>query len=293
MKYERLNEIKHNIDIRSSRKVISLLNGMSKSIYMGRSLDFDDLRDYVIGDNSKDIDWKSSIRHGSLLVRRYEAYKRHNVLFLIDSGIKFRGYASPDNKKSDLAMYAYGTLAYLAYKKEDDAAFISNIDGNIKFSKFRSNQYDLEANLVEVENNITKESQYNVNDLLTYAINNTKKKMVIFIISDIDGLSKLDMSLVSRASYKHNLVFLNIEDISIFGSDRYDLEVSKNVPRIIAKSKAIREIEKKEKENIINTKTKQLKKYRVTVGHISSKEEIVDKLIDLLERHKNAVGTRA
>jgi len=260
---------------------------------MGRSMDFDDLRDYVIGDNSSDIDWKSSIRHGSLLVRRYEAYKRHNVLFLVDSGIKFNGYASPEYKKSDLAMHCYGTLAYLAYKKEDDAAFISNIDGGIKFSKFRSNLYDLEANLSEVEKNITKKNQYNVNDLLMYAINNTRKRMVIFIISDIDGLVKLDMKLVSKACARHNLVFLNIEDISIFGTDRFDLEVSKNVPRIIARSKAIREIERKEKQNIIDTKTKELKRYKVSVGHISNKEEIVDKLIDLLERHKNAVGTRA
>lgn len=292
MKYEKLNEVKSNIDIKSTRKVISLLNGLSKSIYVGRSMDFDDLRDYVIGDNSKDIDWKSSIRHGSLLVRRYEAYRRHNILFLIDSGIKFKGYACTKDKKSDLSVFTYGTLAYLAYKKEDDTAYISNINGNINFSKFKCNLYDLETNLQEVTNNIEKESNFNINDLLNYAINNTKKKMVIMIISDIDGLAKLDMNLVARASLKHNLVYINIEDLSIFGSDRFDLDVNKNVPKIIARSKSIRDIEKKEKEKLIKSKTNDLKRYRVTVGHISHKEEIVEKLIDLLERHNNAVGTR-
>ena len=292
MKYEKLNEIKSNIDIKSTRKVISLLNGLSKSIYVGRSMDFDDLRDYVIGDNSKDIDWKSSIRHGSLLVRRYEAYRRHNILFLIDSGTKFKGYASTKDKKSDLSVFTYGTLAYLAYKKEDDTAYISNINGNINFSKFRCNLYDLETNLQEVTNNIEKESNFNINDLLNFAINNTKKKMVIMIISDIDGLSKLDMNLVARASLKHNLVYINIEDLSIFGNDRFDLDVQRNVPKIIARSKSIRDIEKKEKEKLIKSKTNDLKRYRVTVGHIEHKEEIVEKLIDLLERHNNAVGTR-
>ena len=61
-----------------------------------------------------------------------------------------------------------------------------NINGNINFSKFKCNLYDLETNLQEVTNNIEKESNFNINDLLNYAINNTKKKMVIMIISDIE-----------------------------------------------------------------------------------------------------------
>ena len=65
MKLKYVNEIKANISLEASRKTNDLFNGLYRSIYKGRSLDFDDLRDYVIGDESKDIDWKSSIRHGS------------------------------------------------------------------------------------------------------------------------------------------------------------------------------------------------------------------------------------
>ena len=89
MRLQRVEKIKRNISIQASKKSTNLLEGLYKSVFQGKSMDFDDLRDYVIGDNNKDIDWKSSIRHGSLLVRRYCAYRRHNFVFIIDSGKKF------------------------------------------------------------------------------------------------------------------------------------------------------------------------------------------------------------
>ena len=57
MKYERIDKIKSKLDIKSSRKTTHLLNGLYRSIYRGRSMDFDDLREYIIGDDSKDIDF--------------------------------------------------------------------------------------------------------------------------------------------------------------------------------------------------------------------------------------------
>ena len=39
-------------------------------MFHGRSLDYDDLRDYVPGDEVRDIDWKATARHGSPLVKR-------------------------------------------------------------------------------------------------------------------------------------------------------------------------------------------------------------------------------
>ena len=81
-----VEKIRSSISLNASKKATNLLDGLYKSVFKGKSLDFDDLRDYVYGDDSKDIDWKSSIRHGSLLVRRYVAFKRHNVVFIMDSG---------------------------------------------------------------------------------------------------------------------------------------------------------------------------------------------------------------
>ena len=116
MRLQYIEKIRKNISIQASKKTVSLLEGLYKSVFHGKSMDFDDLRDYVVGDNSKDIDWKSSIRHGSLLIRRYCAYRRHNMIFIVDSGKKINGITESGENKSDIALYVFGTLAYLINK---------------------------------------------------------------------------------------------------------------------------------------------------------------------------------
>ena len=86
MNYEQLSRIKAYISLYSSKVSTNILDGEFRSIYKGRSLDFDELREYVTGDSIRDVDWIASSRIGKLLVRRYVAEMRHNVLFVLDSG---------------------------------------------------------------------------------------------------------------------------------------------------------------------------------------------------------------
>ena len=53
-----VTKIKSNITIYATKKTSNILDGEYSSIYKGRSMDFDDLREYVIGVDVKDIDWK-------------------------------------------------------------------------------------------------------------------------------------------------------------------------------------------------------------------------------------------
>ena len=72
--------------IHAHRKVRSVLDGEYGSVHKGRSMDFDDLREYVPGDDIKDLDWKASARHGRPLVKRYIATRQHAVLLVVDTG---------------------------------------------------------------------------------------------------------------------------------------------------------------------------------------------------------------
>ena len=156
MKLRYVEKIKKNITINATKKSAHLLDGLYRSIFKGRSMDFDDLRDYVIGDNSKDIDWKSSIRHGSLLVRRYVALKRHNIAFIIDTGIKMTGINPSNEEKKETLLYTFGTLAYLVNKNEDEICTTYNKKGSIYTSQFKGGLTNLEISLMFVERNKKK-----------------------------------------------------------------------------------------------------------------------------------------
>src|SRR3546814_4874211 len=72
--------------IHAHRKVRGLLEGEYASLQTGRSMDFNDLREYVRGDDVKDIDWKASARSRALLVKRYAAARKHNIMLVASTG---------------------------------------------------------------------------------------------------------------------------------------------------------------------------------------------------------------
>ena len=124
MDYDYLARIKASITLYTRKKTSNILDGEFGSIYRGRSFDFDDLREYVYGDSVRDIDWKSSSKTGRVLIRRFIADKKHNILFVGDAGAKFRGDTDKGEAKTDIALNVLGTISYLVNDHGDDYALL-------------------------------------------------------------------------------------------------------------------------------------------------------------------------
>ena len=289
MRLQRVEKIKRNISIQASKKSTNLLEGLYKSIFQGKSMDFDDLRDYVIGDNNKDIDWKSSIRHGSLLVRRYCAYRRHNFVFIIDSGKKFNGLTSSLENKSDISLYTFGTLAYLINKNEDELTKVYNKDTTLTAEPFRASALNIEISMNDIEKNILLDNDHDINEMLEYPLKHFKRKMIYVVISDLDGANNITDNMLRKISANHDMLFINISDASIYGDNLFDINEDRDVPFYISKNKKLKNVEDNIKNQIYNSCVRKFKKYKISTVTISSKNEIVNCLIDLLERHNHAI----
>ena len=61
IKLNYINKIKANLKIHSTKKAANILDGSYKSMYKGKSMNFDNLREYTINDDIKDIDWNSAV----------------------------------------------------------------------------------------------------------------------------------------------------------------------------------------------------------------------------------------
>src|SRR5699024_3388573 len=120
------------LSIYTKKKTSNILEGAYNSIYKGKSMNFEDLREYVIGDNVKDIDWKASARSNKVLIKQYIAEKKHNVLFILDSGKKMLADTRDLEPKKEVALMAMGTIAYLVNKNGDSISAIYKGKENIK-----------------------------------------------------------------------------------------------------------------------------------------------------------------
>lgn len=104
MKMKYITKIKAKVMIHMSKKVNNLLEGSYRSIFRGKSSNFEDLREYIIGDDIKDIDWKATARNSNTLVKQYRAEKKHNIMIILDTGKKMLADTEDLENKKEVAL---------------------------------------------------------------------------------------------------------------------------------------------------------------------------------------------
>ncbi len=98
--------------------------GSRMSARMGKGREFDRLRDYVRGDEFRDIAWKASARHGKLIVREHRIDRSQDVLICLDRGHRMEARVARLTKL-DHAVNAAVLLAYLCNRMEDRVGVLS------------------------------------------------------------------------------------------------------------------------------------------------------------------------
>ena len=288
MKIDYIKKIKANISIYANKKTSNILDGEYKSIYKGRSLDFDDLREYVIGDDIKYIDWKSSARSGKTLIRRYIAEKKHNILFVLDTGKKMLGDTKKIEPKKELAIMTMGTLAYLVNHHGDMVGSMYNTYKGLQYYPLKTGIQNIQKMIYHYESDIDKDTGRNLNDILIHISQYMKRKMIIFIITDIAGIENIQEDVLKKLTIQNDVMVMNISDADITGNRGYDMDNESYIPEIILKDMKLHNIEEKIKNQLYEAALKKFKKYKISMVTIDEEKEIVNKIIELLERHKNA-----
>lgn len=288
MKMNHINRIRGNVSIYASKKTRNLLDGYYKSIFKGKSLNFDDLREYVVGDNVKDIDWKASARSDSILVKQYIAERKHNILFIVDSTVNMKGDTLLHELKSEVALYTAGTIATLANSSGDYFAFLYSKGDEVKYFPFKEKLSNIELALTSYENDCINNNSLTINDLMDYVINFINKRMVIFIISDLQGISNIDYEKIKILSYQNDILVFNVSDTLLTGDKIFNLDNGKYLSKLFLNDKKLINEEINERNRVYNNVQNELLKYMIQMITIDRYDDIVPKSIELLERHRYA-----
>ncbi len=283
-----ITKIRANISIHTNIKATSILDGSYKSVFMGRSLNFEDLREYIPGDNIRDIDWKASSRSRMLLVKRYVAEKKHNFMIVFDTGAKMNAQTSSKEEKRDVAIYTAGTLAYLAYSNGDFVGSMYNIDGKLRFFPLRTRLYDIEHFLAAYDKDVQKSKKSDLNKTLEYLMKNFRRKMVVFVITDQKGTSTVSQQVLKKLKCQHDILFIHINDIDLSGDHSFRVEKERYLPRFLTEDKKLQKMEKEMKEKMLKENEKMLMHHAILSTELSSKEEVTNGITDLLQRHRFA-----
>ena len=91
---------------------------------VGKGRDFDRLRDYVRDDDYRDIAWRSSARHGRLIVREFRMERSQDVLLCLDRGHRMAARVEQITRL-DHAVNASVLISYICNRMEDKIGIVS------------------------------------------------------------------------------------------------------------------------------------------------------------------------
>jgi uncharacterized protein (DUF58 family) len=121
------------------------LDGQHKSMHRGQGSEFDSLRPYVLGDDVRSIDWRSSARRADVLVRTWRPERDRRIVIVLDTGRTSAGRVG-DVPRLDSSMDAALLLAALAVRAGDRVDLIA-VDRRVRARVVGAGRGDVLATL--------------------------------------------------------------------------------------------------------------------------------------------------
>ncbi len=197
------------VEIAANRIANDLFAGEYHSVFRGRGMEFDEVREYQPGDEIRSIDWNVTARQGVPFVKRFREERELTVLLLADvsaSGI----FGSGDQSKLDLAVEIAALLMFSALKNNDKvglALFCEEVHQYFPPRKGKGNVLRLIRELIAVK---PIAAPTRVDRALEFLNRVQKRKAVVFLISDF--LSPSAEKAFAAAHRRHELIAIKVDD---------------------------------------------------------------------------------
>jgi len=197
------------IHITTSRLVTDFLSGQYESVFKGRGMEFDEVREYQPGDEIRTIDWNVTARVGRPFVKKYIEERQLTVMILLDVSASSY-FGTVKRLKSELAAEISAVLAFAAIKNNDRVGLIIFTDRIEKFIPPRKGPQHVLRVIREALYFKPKGKGTNIEGALRYLDNVTNRRAVTFIISDF--FSKEFKKPLSIANKRHDCVAITLTD---------------------------------------------------------------------------------
>jgi uncharacterized protein (DUF58 family) len=192
----------------ATRRRQGLIFGAHRTKQKGLGTEFFGIREYVVGDEFRRIDWKATARTGNPMIREFETEKNIRVMILLDAS-KTMSTGSIYNNKLEYSIRAALLLSKLALERHDQVGLVVYAD-KVKFfiePRGGPNQF---WRILEVLSRIKAEGPKKLYNAADFSVRRIKKDTFIFVLSDMEDLSRYFISAIMLLkSYKHEVIVIS------------------------------------------------------------------------------------
>lgn len=190
--------------------------GIKKIRRIGHSMEFDQVKNYVQGDDYRTLNWKATARKGELMVNAYTEEKSQQVYCIID---KSRTMKMPFEGLSllDYAINASLVLSSVALIKEDKAGLITIAEktGSVVVAERRPAQLGKIMGVLYKEK--TRYLEMNMEALYTTVRATLKQRSLVVFFTNFESMSALNRQLpyLRRVARFHLLLIVFFENTEL------------------------------------------------------------------------------
>ncbi|MCX8037870.1 MAG: DUF58 domain-containing protein [Candidatus Sumerlaeia bacterium] len=205
---EILKKVRH-IEIYTRRLVNDVMAGEYHSVFKGRGVEFDEVREYQPGDDIRTIDWNVTARTGRPYVKRYVEERDLTVMFCVDVSASGE-FGTTDKTKQELAAEVCAVLAFSAIKNNDRVGlilFTDQVERYVPPKKGRTHALRVIRDLLNFQ---PTKHRTNIPGALDYLNRVLRRRAVVFLVSDFFGANlKKPLAIANR---RHDLIALSVGD---------------------------------------------------------------------------------
>src|SRR5579871_2304412 len=206
------------LEIRTRRMVNDSLAGDYHSVFKGRGMDFDEVREYTPGDEIRTIDWNVTARAGHPFVKKFTEERELTILLLVDLSAS-GNFGSTTQSKREMAAELASVLAFSAIRNSDRVGLVLFTDRIEKYIPPKKGRRHVLRVVREILYFQPQHRGTDVVQALDFANHITLHRAIAFLISDFQAPGddqERALQQMRRAirltNKRHDLVALHIQD---------------------------------------------------------------------------------
>ncbi|HOW65937.1 MAG TPA: DUF58 domain-containing protein [Candidatus Paceibacterota bacterium] len=209
------------IELRANRLVNDTMVGAYLSFFRGRGLDFEELREYIPGDDVRDIDWNVTYRLGRPFVKKFREERELGVVLAVDISASSQ-FGSQGLTKREFAVEVAATLAFSAAKSCDKAGLLLFTDRTELFLPPRKGRRHLLRIIREMLAFQAHHAGTDIPSALGFLNHALPRRSLVFLFTDFlhsfenetrNSVSRRDMvQEIGLTNARHDLVCVHLCD---------------------------------------------------------------------------------
>ncbi|GGL72611.1 lipoprotein [Streptomyces fumigatiscleroticus] len=189
------------------------LDGRTSVLTRGEGTEFDSLREYVPGDDTRSIDWRATARHSSVAVRTWRPERDRHLLIVLDTGRTSAGRVG-DVPRLDASMDAALLLAALASRAGDRVDLLA-YDRRVRALIQGRTAGDVLPSLVNAMATLEPELvETDARGLTATALRTAPRRSLVVLLTTLDAAPVEEglLPVLGRLTQRHTVLLASVAD---------------------------------------------------------------------------------